>query len=221
MDPITAAGTAAVAADKLVSWYDRAQEAAQTQDAKDAAAVIYFAAVIATAVAALDDRFRALKDEIQELDLSARQENREKLAGELKGLRLSETRLREINRASGFLEDRLQRESGWRDRILHRSQRDPDLERTIGDLVGIANQVLQVIGAREKAPTPPGIGELEQAILEANDESAVGRAKDMADQVLGVIDSLTVRGVEQAFGRLASVLSNKHGISAPDWATVR
>jgi hypothetical protein len=183
--------------------------------------VIYFAAVIATAVAALDDRFRALKDEIQELDLSARQENREKLAGELEGLRLSETRLREINRASGFLEDRLQRESGWRDRILHRSQRDPDLERTIGDLVGIANQVLQVIGAREKAPTPPGIGELEQAILEANDESAVGRAKDMADQVLGVIDSLTVRGVEQAFGRLASVLSNKHGISAPDWATVR
>lgn len=220
MDPITAAGTAAAVAEKLASWYDQAQEAAQTKEAKDAAAVIYFAALLATAVAALDDQFRALKDEVQQLDLSTPQEDRDKLAEELKGLRLSETRLREINRASGFLEERLQREPGWRDRILHRGQRDPDLERRIWDLVGIGNQVLQVIGAREKAPTPPGIEELEQAILEANDESAVRLARDMANRVLGVIDSLTARAVEQAFGRLASVLSDKHGISAPDWATV-
>ena len=224
-EPVSAVGMATTAvsvADKLHSWHESAQAAKMTQQQKDAAALVYNAAVLASAVASLDLEFRTLRDKINKLDPGWSQDQRNKLAKKVHALATKESRLKQLKQATGFLRDRTQPEKkGWRDKILHRGGRDQKLDEALKGLVEDGDKVLVMIGANVEAPTPYEIAELEPLIAAANDVTTVQEAKAKAENVLGVIDHLTARGVPEAFGRFASVLSKKHGITAPDWATVK
>ena len=60
---------------------------------------------------------------------------------------------------------------------------------------------------------------LERRIRGSEDQETIERTKAEATEVLSVIDRLTARSVHPAFGRFASEISRKHGMSAPDWAS--
>jgi hypothetical protein len=192
-----------------------------SQQQKDAAALVYMAARLASAVASLDLEFRTLRDKINKLDPGWSQDQRDKLAEDVQALATKESRLKQLKEATGFLRERTQEEKkGWRDKILHRGGHDQQLDKALKGLVEDSDKVLVMIGANHQAPTPYEIAELGPLIAAANDAKTVQEAKAKAENVLGVIDLMTARSVPEAFGRFASVVSKKHGITAPDWATV-
>jgi hypothetical protein len=123
--------------------------------------------------------------------------------------------------ATEFLRDHTTQDRGWIDRILHRGGRDPKLDEALNTLLETGDEVLGLIGADRPAPTPYGVDSLEWRIRNANDLETVALAKRESAQALEVIDRLTGRSVPQAFGRFASAISRKHGITAPDWASVQ
>lgn len=222
MSALGAANTAVGMADKLHSWHQTAQAAKISQEQEDAATLVYTAALLASAVASLDLEFRTLRDRINELDPGWSQDQRNELAKEVQALATKESRLKQLKQATGFLRERTQEEKkGWRDKILHRGGRDQKLDEALKGLVEDGDKVLVMIGANVDAPTPYEIAELVPLIAAANDAKTVQEVKAEAERVLGVIDHLTARSVPEAFGRFASVVSKKHGITAPDWATVK
>jgi hypothetical protein len=221
VDPISAVGTAVGVADKLQRWYENAQAAARTKEQQDAAALVYFAALLASAVAALDLEFQALTDRINGLDTDWSQERRDELAAAVRAVATKETRLNQLTTATAFLQESTHREPGWRDRILHRGGRDARLDEALDELLETGNNVLTLIGAGHLAATPHGVDDLVRLVKGANNLNAIEHTKAKAADILGVIDRLTARSVHDAFGRFASVVSRKHGIPSPDWASLQ
>ena len=221
MSVLCTAKTAVGMADKAYGWYQSVQAAKISQEQKDAATLVYMAALLASAVASLDLEFRTLRDKINELVPGWSQDQRDELAKEVQALATRESRLKQLKQATGFLRERTQEEKkGWRDKILHRGGRDQKLDEALKGLVEDGDKVLVMIGANVEAPTPYEIEGLVSLIAAANDAEEVQEVKAEAKEVLGVIDHLTARSVPEAFGRFASVVSKKHGITASDWATV-
>lgn len=213
------ANAAAAAADNVVRWYREAKKAAVTQEARDAAALAYFGALLASSVASLDVEFRALTNEVEKLDASWSAKRRGVLADQVRALADKEELVQRLEAATDFLRKRAH-EPGWREKILPRGKGDRDLDDALDELLSVGEEVLRCVGARDKGPTPAGIEDVERKIRSATDESEVEQAKSWAREVLAAIDRMTVRAAHRAFGGFASVLSKKHGISAPDWATL-
>ncbi len=216
-EPFVLASTAIKLADQLDRWYASARLAAKTREAQDAAALVYFAAVLASAIAALDLGFRRLLDDVKKLDSSWSPEQRIQLADKVHELGTTEERLKQLKTAIGFLADR-EGKPGWRDRILGKG--DAKLNKALDDLVTAGREVLRMIGADRAAVTPWQVFELEGFIRTPEGGKTVAEIKTEAETVLGVINRLTARSVPEAFGRFASAVSRKHGIPAPDWASV-
>ena len=217
-DPFTLATGAVAAADTLRNWYERAQAAAKTQEQKDAAALVYFAAQLASAVASLDLEFRTLLNQINKLDDGWSEEQRNELADKVQDLATRETRVDELETSTAFLRERTQQDLGWRERILHRGGPDAKLDEALEALLAAGNEVRHVVGVGFRAGTPYGVDVLEWQIRQPG---YVEMPKRQAQETLGVIDRLTARSIPQAFGRFASVISRKHGISTPDWASLQ
>lgn len=220
-DPLTLASGAVAAADKLHSWYENAQAAAKTQEQKDAAALVYFAAQVASAVASLDLEFRTTLNGIKKLDPTWTKERRDELADAVQTIATKESRLNQLTTATAFLRERTGPSSNWRERVLHRGGRDPKLDEALDGLLATGDEVLRLVGADRDAPTPYEVDVLEARIRGADDPGKVEQTTSEATRILSVIDRLTARSVPQAFGRFASAVSRKHGIPAPDWASVQ
>lgn len=118
-EPLTLATGAVAVADKLHSWYESAQAAAKTQEQKDAAALVYFAAQLAGAVATLDLEFRTTLNGIKKLDPSWTRQQRDELAETVVAVATKESRLNQLETATAFLRERTRPDSNWRERILH------------------------------------------------------------------------------------------------------
>lgn len=208
--------------EKVGEWYNQREAEALSDEQKQAAALIYNAARLAHAVAGLENEFRTLQSKIIKLRVSWSKAQRAELSDQVLALAQKEERLRQLNEAMGFL-DAVDRHPGssWRQRILHRGTQDTRLEDALDALVGIGREVYRQIGAEQNIPTPYGVSGLQILIGDADNQEKVDHVKEWAEDVLGVIDRLTARSVYEAFGRFASVVSQKHGITAPDWTSVQ
>jgi hypothetical protein len=221
MDGVAVAATAKTAvdmADKAMRWYAEAKKAAATKEALDAAALAYFGAVLASTVAKLDAEFRTLAMKIDRLETSWSNRRRAALADEVHALAESEALIHKLDAATDFLRKRTH-EPGWRERILTVGRGDNELDDALRELLQVGDEALRCVGAREKAPTPLGIEDVERKIRSAKGEAEVDATKRWAQDVLAALDRMTVRSAHRAFGGFASVLSKKHGLPAPDWTT--
>jgi len=216
---IATAKAAAEAADKIVGWYQNAKDAAATKEARDAATLAYFGALLASTVAALDVEFRTLATDIEELDASWSDTQRAALADKAHALAEREELIHRLDAATEFLRKRTN-EPGWRQTILHLGRGDKQLADAVDELLQVGEEALRCVGAREKSPTPLGIEDVERKIRSATEESEVAATKLWARDVLAAIDRMKVRSAHRAFGGFASVLSMRHGLPAPDWAII-
>lgn len=202
--------------DKLLDWYIKAWDRANTREQQDAVELIYSAAVLAASIAALDAEFQTLRDSIEKLDNTTpdRQE-REALAGKVHDLARSERHLRAIKEKTAFIRVHI-KEPGWRDRIFGWNNPELGEQKQMELLVAAGNEVLEEIGANLDVPTPLSIGYLERQL---SGHTELWLVKRTAKEVLDKIGYLTTRSIADVFGKFAGSMSKKHGIPVPDWAS--
>jgi hypothetical protein len=128
--------------------YEQARSDARNRRERDAAALVYFAALLASAVAELDLEFRTLLHDINGLDPAWTDKRRNQLGDKIQDLATSETRLHQLVKATSFLRKRAQATSSWRRRILHFRDRDAELDGSLDTLVATGDEVLRLIGTR-------------------------------------------------------------------------
>jgi hypothetical protein len=201
-------------ANSIHAWHVKAQEVAKTDEERDAVRLVYSAFRLASAVAALEDEFRTMLNEIDKLNVGWSDEQRGQLAMQVKALGTKDSWVRQLVGATSFLAAReRERGSWWRELILHfRGQRDDKLDDALDTLVSVGRRVLRFIGAEQPIETPAGVEQLVPKIWVADNQEAVEGAKAAATEAFGVIDLLTARSVHAAFEGFASVISQKHGL---------
>lgn len=217
-DPALGPALAALrgAAEKLVAWRQETEAAARTKEARDATLTIYYAGLLLNTVRQLDARFRGLRDQVEALADDWDQAQRDELADRIGALARSEVLLDRLQEAAAFLEAHAQTEAGRVGRVLQKvGKKRSQIEGSLWELRQLANDALQWIGARERAPTPAGITDVEDAVRTASDAQRVERAKLLARSALGVVDAYAARQGRAEYGRLASGLSRAHGLSPP------
>ena len=173
-DPALGPALAALkaAAERLVAWRQEAEAAAKTKDARDAALTIYYAGLLLNTVRQLDARFQGLRDQVEELTDDWDQAQRDELAGRIGALARSEDLLDRLQEAAAFLEAHAQTEAGRVGRMLRKvGKRRSEIEGSLWELRQLANDALQWIGARERAPTPAGVSDVEDAVRSASERS--------------------------------------------------
>lgn len=204
------------AAEKLSAWRQEADAAAKTKEARDAMMTTYYAGLLLNTVRQLDAQFHALRLEVEKLADDWDQGQRDALADRVGGLARSEVLLDRLQESATFLESHAKTEVGRFGRMLQKvGKKRGELEGSLWELRQLANDALQWIGARERAPTPAGIGDVEVAVRRATDDERVEAAKELARAALGVIDSYAARQGRAEYGRLASALSRAHGLTPP------
>lgn len=205
-----------VAAQKLIAWRQETEAAAKTREARDATLTIFYAGLLLNTVRQLDGEFRGLRDDVEQLAEDWDQAQRDELADRIGALARSEELLDRLQKAAAFLEAHAQTETGRVGRVMQRfGKKRSQIEGSLWEFRQLANDALQWIGARRRAPTPAGITDVEDAVRSASDTEQVEHAKLLARSALGVIDSYAARQGSAEYGRLASGLSRAHGLSPP------
>jgi hypothetical protein len=199
---------------ELESWRAAAADAARSGNGNRAAQWVYAGSVALSTADELRDEFERLRDEILLLDANSTEKERTVVADQVRALARREVLVNRLSECAGILRQAASEPADWLSSAVDRNAQQ-DANAVLAELANLAESILGWVGAREKAPTPTGIIEVEQAIRSAGDEASLAHAQVLAKDAFGRIEAYRLREGRARLGQLRDRVAQEYGLPHP------